>query len=506
MLVMRVPRTARIHDAGLALALSMASLFYWFYLRDLFPLTEWRDWVTWQDRIDWNEILRKLFVPEGFPSRHVSLTYSMYLGGMCRDDVRCLNALGLFPLFLTVPLLYVLARQLGLASRFAIAACLLWLFSVPVVNAAAWQATIHDKLALLLALSALSWTLYALTRPLKLRWVLYTNGLLLVLVALAYNCKESAWFLAPGLCATVILCGRGDWRKRLKDSLLLVLPLAYAFYHNVAYLRALGRADPDVYWRAHVWSSPVFEHIGQLLDHSLGIGRHVGVFLGSFAVVVAFVGTCWWRAEEHSWARRYGSALLSATLFVGALTLVSGTRFPAPYYMYTPHAFASILVLQLLQLAQDTLWAPERATTIGLVALACVLWGGMRHFVVEGLLPTNELIIRSDNFRRSLPSILAHVSLPLRENPVVVLDHTNVHGERFVRGTANGLWRHISPRPSGLAMESQMILLRDDAPLAFAPLTEHVHRLRFDSSMTLLTIERGSEFLYQRYSNPGRAQ
>src|SRR3990172_2911400 len=146
MLVMRVPRTARIHDAGLALALSMASLFYWFYLRDLFPLTEWRDWVTWQDQIDWNEILRKLFVPEGFPSRRVSLTYSMYLGGMCRDDVRCLNALGLFPLFLTVPLLYVLARQLGLASRFAIAACLLCLLSVPFVNAAAWQATIHDKL------------------------------------------------------------------------------------------------------------------------------------------------------------------------------------------------------------------------------------------------------------------------------------------------------------------------------------------------------------------------
>ena len=87
-------------------------------------------------------------------------------------------------------------------------ALVFFLFSVPVLDAVAWQATLLDKCAVLF--TALLTYYVARSDPAALTW--RDQAILLTLTVLATNTKEAAWVCVPS-AALLSLLRSGDLRR-----------------------------------------------------------------------------------------------------------------------------------------------------------------------------------------------------------------------------------------------------------------------------------------------------
>ena len=386
--------------AGLALYLP--------YL-DLFIFTEARQYVHYRGGVE--DLVRHLgtfLVPVGWNNRPASMLAFRAMHGGCGYDWRCLNAVQIGLVLAAAVLLLCHGAQVLRSQALAAALALVWLASLPVLDAVTWQATSHDKLAAVFTLGVLVLLHWACAAPHSRRVVTGASTVLAVLTAIALNAKESAFFLPLLLPLAAVLWGVPRKREGLLQAALVVLPAtAFSAYYVALYLIRL-----DASWAAHVLSAGSTWNVrvlGAYLNAALQPAAwHAAAFLaagGALALVL----------RRH--ARGAGSVLsalarpeVQATLyfacfFAGAALLAVKTRFPGPYYMYIPGIGWYGLLAALGQALGRERHAVLRGVGVLAIGLLCVdLVASVRHQTSDATRHA-RLLAASRRLSRKLPAL-----------------------------------------------------------------------------------------------------
>ncbi|MEL7059222.1 MAG: hypothetical protein AAGN46_04250 [Acidobacteriota bacterium] len=474
---------AAIVSAVVAVAFGRAFL-------DLFPLVEFRDWLAWSlSAEDAWRMAREVVLRDRLFSRNVSLGFVLWLGGVAGTSVPLVNVAVLLPIVVAAALLFALARLLGLSRLDGVVVAWVWAFSLPVLEAAAWQATIHDRFALVFALACL---LVALGRPhgddrQAPAW--RTALLATVFLILAYNSKESAFFLAPALAALALRPPRHRLRRRLAS---LAPALLYAVFHNLRYATFLG--DPaEATWSHHVLGGDREANALAALRFVLGLDASAPSLLvtGAWLAILAAWGVGITRSRVASGP---GDHLLwLGVAFVGAMVIPLAAVHAPPYYVYLPRALLALLVVTALRTA---LGRPvgeggrARLATASVVGL--LVAAGIAFLLVAQ--PTVARTLRySENFERLRPDLAGCVEPAAWENVELVFPQPFWKVYRFFLGPERPFYRWLLPSAilEAVTWDAEVDHSTDIDLASWTPTDPAILYVVFDESFGLEAVHHG---------------
>ncbi|MFH2000142.1 MAG: hypothetical protein ABIK28_10695 [Planctomycetota bacterium] len=424
------------------------SLFYALFFIDLFPLAEFRDWIADSMSIDqFLASLKRVILRDTLFDRHLSICFSRFAGLVGDKDIRVVNLVMLMPITGSCVFLYILSRQLKLSSLMSLVGLLLWGFSLPVIDAVAWQATSHDRLALFFALPAINVTIAFSRRRLSAGNLVSANLLILVCVVGAYNSKLSSLFLVPSLMLFVTACSEGGVGQRLSRLLLLVLPMAYGAFHNARYFYILSYSQGS---SDHVMGRSFSNwNLIPSLNYALGYDSQkksaLCIVVAAGLLMILFISVILKRKRKggtHQALRLPYIMWLCITFFM-ATFITFFTRYSTAYYQYIPRVFLVLLILQVIAFFFECL-GPGRIPAISASLVSVALLAGSLLLFFYCFFP--DYRVRSEisqNFIASFPEVRAHVD-PHGDSPITLV--TSAPAWRiylFYGGSRRALLRYI---------------------------------------------------------------
>ena len=377
----------------LAAPIAAAAAFYVWNFVDLFPLIEYREWI---DRAElesglhffYHNAIRHTVI--GF-SRSTSFLAVALFTSACGPAIACHNFMHIALLLAAAALLGLTLLRLSECRRPVLVAgtVAFFLFTVPVLDAVAWQATIHDKLAVLLA-ALFTWYVARPRLP-----VLLDQPVLLALTILTVNAKESAWVVLPSLMllAAALRLAQAPAIARALPAAIgatlarFALPLAYAVMHIGLAMVQLMTID-----------------IAELARVTSGSAGILAAFLAAFALALA---------AASAWTRLM--LLWAAVSFALALAIPLKTSAQSPFYLLVPLYYLSATLFWIASAALDAL----RARAMRAAMAAALTAALMLH--VTGFLnrvpPYREIADLSRNFQTALEAIRQEIA---RDPPSVL--------------------------------------------------------------------------------------
>jgi hypothetical protein len=388
----RIARSFDRHLLVVAILLaSFVSGSYWLLVGGIPVLTEARDFIYFGGWIGQASLQEFFAFPQGANRRLLSMLAFGLQNELCGLNEDCLNGWQFLLMGMCVSVLLVHGHQLTKSYVVSAGAALLWAFSAPAASAAIWQATQHDKLALVTIVLVLIWGHRTLVKgPIGNQWL---NGVLGVfLCSLAMNAKELAFVIpvAFGLQAALFL--RRERGKDIKWAMRqFSIPLVYCAWFVAYYMFGLKAV-----WKAHVMGGDVMSsavaysaflinsgnvmNLGNWAKWAEAIKYVVAIGLGAVAaVVIALVR----REKIHGKEQGYGPVcdrhrdLVRVTVYLlGLLALTVGivarATHPSAYYLLIPAwCFWTTFLILAWSLTRD----PVRniAVRLGLVAAVLTL-------------------------------------------------------------------------------------------------------------------------------------
>jgi hypothetical protein len=469
--------------------------FYGVYWLDLFPLIEYRNWLWYPFEAGRSipELLRHLVAQEGAFARDVSLFEVQLTALGCGLGYRCVNAVPLALLLVTDVLLYFLIRRLVGSRPLAFGAACLWVMSHPVVDAAAWQATNHDKVAVLLTVATLHVLLYFLKGPATPLRIVAGNLAIGSLVVLAYNSKEAAWALLPcGLLLGLVAFDRPTPGGFIRGQLpYFVLPLLYAVHQNLRYFAFF---QEDHAWKVHVTSGPPLRNTAAYLAFLANQPVFSWFALQPTGAVVAATALAWRFGER----RRARVACWAALACVLSAALVLRLQYPSGYHMVVPSVYLYLMgaaaFSSLLEGNRTPAW--RRAVALGLPAAtaAYLLMHGVRAY------PDYEMRrARSARFVATLPVVAKYVPVA-GEAPIhLVTPDSRYDAYMFLGATdARDIYPYIYGDPhADPAFEARFRDLPQSAYDVPGSRQADAYYVVFDDGMGIAEIDLGSRTLYR---------
>ena len=517
---MRLVSRTRVLPALLCTA--AVTVYYGVRLLGLFPLCEYRDWISRPVDVERLRVGFEHVLACGLDSRDVSLIYTQWTGMVAGLNYYGLNALNLLPVPATCFSLYWLCRQLGIGAGASAAAILLWGFSFPVMDALRWQATIHDRLALLFCCLGINLALGALNRPRRLGAYLLGNLGVLGCLVLAYNSKESSFYLAPSLVVLAAACphdsavyepGRSRLLTNLRRNLgYLVAPLAYGVWHAVHYLPALW-AKSKAEWASHIIGGSFGDNAIPAIAYVLGSDTAAGPEAGWLLVaILAIVGlACALRKALRPPPQGFAFGLLGwlAISYALATTVTLQTRYPAAYYQYTPRLLLVLFVVYGVHGAlgisrgrcegegkPHTAFNPFSGTV---VVAALSVSSAYALFTSKAYEDTNFYLRAADNFAASLPAIRRHVS---PDDHIQIATAAPLNGLTDIySGDEGGLLRFMFGRPDLTRPVAVEALYNIDLATWQPPVPTTTY-LVYDQDLRLYAIDRGGRRFVGRDLDP----
>jgi hypothetical protein len=347
------PRVEKIVVAilGIAVAIYFGGLAT--PLTRMFLLIEYRHWTydpqlaAFLDFFDPAKIMNSYaYTISG--SRSFSLFAATVLGKTCEYNSSCHNAIHLLLVVCCAAAAALTVRSLTPRSGWlpALVTATFFLLSIPVFDALQWQATLLDKLASLFSALAL---LVASRTTLDDRSVLHTirhNVGLLLLVMIAYNAKEAAFFLLPAVLGLVFIrasvAGLGTAASIRKTLQLTVAPTLYVAFHvSLVFINRVFLV-PGEFQR--VTGGNVGFNIEYYTRYLLNMmGAVTPLQLGLSVLAILVVG-----AATALKARRIPGAigwliLWSIAGFAGSFVIPLRTSATAPFYLLVPLLYLSML-------------------------------------------------------------------------------------------------------------------------------------------------------------------
>jgi hypothetical protein len=495
--------------AAAALALLVPAAYYVIRLGRLFPLFEYRSWLDYPS-IGVSRLIHVMLVRDELFSRHLSLEFVKSMKHVCGTDIECLDAVSYVPLGLACVLLYTLARQIGLGRAIASGVTLLWAFSAPVADAMAWQATSHDRLAALFAFAALNVAYHELGKPWSKARAAVTNATLFSLIVLAYNSKESAFFLGPSLAALPLArAERWNLRTLLHGFSLVVAPVAYAVFHNVRYVQLLP-LDPT--WQGHTGSGdPVYNAKALaplLLNQNAWSTAAICVFALLTIVMAALALRFVVQARSRSIEIDPAESVATRTVlwlwlaFFVAASATLRTRLTSTYYLTLPVALFYLAAARELVSAARLL--PDNLRW-GFAALLGILCSAT---LLSGFVDTNRTLgaesARSEAFLASFSTLRRYIPPSHKGAVFLVTDDACPDPYRFVgQRDQRDLYKYVyrSEQPNH-SFEQQLFDMKTSVWRSLPRLDENALYVVFDDSMRLVRIDAGSRPWFTRDETP----
>jgi hypothetical protein len=334
----------RITSFALISAVVIASLFWPYYFHELFPLSEFRDWlVLGQADETLHATLANLFERNTTYSRDFAILTVFAIDRICGESLTCTNLLAMLPLVIAAWLAFALSLRLSQSILASTLFLSLWAMSAPYLATAAWQATILDRVGLCVTMLGLLW---AWRHPIKasaMMHFVFALGMLSLTVA-AMNSKEAYWVFLVAAAAAIAArsaiakgeasaIARADIASIVKPVVLLAPALIYMLWFLWRYKHAVPFA-PE--WEGHVGHGSMIDNLGVYANF---VFRYRWIAWAVAFAVVALSMLNWKR-----WALRERVIVLwcAAALF-GAYTLAAIVKHPAPYYLLSVGCCAALL-------------------------------------------------------------------------------------------------------------------------------------------------------------------
>ena len=381
----------------------------------------------------------------------------------------------------------------------------LWLFSLPVLDAVAWQATLLDKSLVFFALVTLNVSLFFLNRlqsstDRRLVFTLAANVAIFLPMAVAYNSKETSWVILPSLLLlSFVVLGSLDWRGWLRLSRVFVLPTSYAIYRMLTFfINGQGSSSNSL----DFGGSPIHD-FAVYIDYSANrLTSSPAVVILSAVLLLLTVITLGARPKAKSEARR---VLIWAILSTGGTVFLSiFTLYPAAFLMIMPGVFFYVWVLaagkgfiESLPLKQ----LEKRISAVSLATLGVLL-------LIPGLMASypvyRNVLTQSNNFINALPLIRRYVPQRPHARIYLVLNSSAYGAYKFVgttsdRSVAQFIFRttRVNPIFDGdlnNLENTQYLYVWREHPFAYYVV--------FDAEMRVIGIRQGEQVLY---GDPGPA-
>jgi hypothetical protein len=368
-------RRATLLFAALSICITLIAL--WSAQRQLFPLSEIRDWVTWPaSEAAVRELLHQVFERPNRFTRAVPLFASRLIGEACGPNLACFNALTFLPLAAGLTgMLWFAARITG--SVFVVmVSFVICVVSPPLWDALTWQATFIDRLALLIIAIFLHYSLW-LNQSLKFGRLSFAKsismslGLLLIVIALM-NTKESAWptLLLLPLMPLLTLQGNTILAALLTDLRRvagLALPsLLYATWFAWRYLQTGSDAFAQS-WHTHAMSGNVWSNLQ----------GYFAISLPRFATLVLFttvgIAICLaWRANN---SRVLARIAFLAIATVASLVVCLKVHGPSQYYVLITWVYMAVLWAVCLREVKEGIVSQEQLSSKQKIIMFAVLLG-----------------------------------------------------------------------------------------------------------------------------------
>ena len=456
-------------DAAVVLMVLIAAgaVYSWRWL-ELFPLIEFREQSNFHLSLSW---LWDQITLDGPNIWSVPYLFNSTVGDVCGIAIGCTNAILMAINLVSAALLYALVRRLAGWRVLSMAAAVLWLASLPVLDSLAWQATNLDKLSLLFVLVGMHIALSYYRRRYTLERCLVANGVLLLVVVLAHNCKPAAWVIVPGMLLLPVI---GGGQRAWTWICYLLAPGAYAVIQAGYVLRSTAQ---DPFTLEHVYGGDPVGNVTLFAGYLTGsLSATVGgaVFLSALTIVV-IVGLV--RRVPHARAGAW-----AYIVFGGALAMPARTLHASAFYMLVPAAFLAILsALALLVAIELTGRRWVAVPVIGaLVFVSVYSWNLATSRAAYGALQ-----VQSHNFRASFPAIAAAVSRNRVRALLFVVPEDNFLAYRFApRDVEQYIWG------SKTDFDDRISLLGSQA-LRVRGLRRGETAVKFDAAMRLIAIDRG---------------
>jgi len=340
-------------------------------------LTEARDYIHhggWVREGPYEALLR-ILEPTGQNTRYVSML--VFAGGkaLCGYDARCVNALQLSLLGLGGGLIFLHLHQLTRRRFEPLLVTLLWFGAFATRSAAFWQATQHDKLALVFIVAALV-TASAFRRTRGPWSMAAANLCVLVPTVLALNAKEIAFALPVMLVAQALLLPR-DAVERRHALGRVAAPALFGLAFAAVYLARM----PE-FWRDHVGGGDWTHNLSLLARLAVNLPPDRPGTTWLYAPTLAVLAWALWRGRAspprlHEPELRAALYLLAVAVLGVATALL--TRHPDAYYLLTP-AFggcgAAVLLFGRLLRGAGLGGAPRKALLAALFLPYLLLHAG----------------------------------------------------------------------------------------------------------------------------------
>jgi hypothetical protein len=329
---------------------SLFLIFFWAQFGELLILIEARDYIKYGGWFnDYASLVKDCLIPSGKNTRYVSMFGFYVMKNSCGYGAVCINTFQLVILSLAGVFLYLHSLQLFKNILMATLVAALWLFSLPALDAIAWQAVNHDKMAALFVFMTLFFSTLFVEKNGRFV-ILLSNVLITLFLILAYNSKESAFFLMPLILVQYALYSTSikDFGKNLVK---LIIPFIFSLYFIIGYFIKL--AD---YWKEHTLSNDIVNTItvysNFLLNYYAGF-LSVAIVFGIIMIIPLFLIPI-----NHFKLKKDGienralnrNLIYSYLFFLLSIAIVIKVKHPSVFYLLIPLAGFLLIIFSSIKL------------------------------------------------------------------------------------------------------------------------------------------------------------
>lgn len=351
-------------------------------------------------------------------SRSFFLLTVGFFGKVCGYNLVCHNSFHVAILVVSAALTVAILRRLFPSAPLLLfaGAIIFMMFSVPVVDALSWQATILDKLSLLFTAASIYLGVTIGPSRQRMREILGINLISLALIVCAYNSKEATFSLVPSMVSLLAVRfiaaePRFDF-KSVKEAILrsfmtFALPILYSIFHVsiVLYNRMMvdvGEGNRvlggDLQFNLRFFVRYLFN---LSLDRSFS-ERAWWTFAGTLSVCLAV--TCTMTVKAHK--SRTLLFLWAVGCFAMSFVIPLKTAAASPFYLLVPLFYLTILLFIGILILWENLPTKISTTVLPLAVAVLLAWHLVGLYQSYNLY--SRLIAMSANFVSALQQA-AHV-------------------------------------------------------------------------------------------------
>lgn len=384
--------------------LALSFIYFFILTQPLLIFTEARTYVAnsgWSGGIG---LLEYFFWPNGGNARFSSMILFSIQGYLGKGDYELVNWFQAGLLSITAFFAFIHTVQITKHIAIAWLTSFAWVFSGPVLGAALWQATQHDKLAALFIFSTLAFSHRVLTSKQRTSTSILSSFLILVLTSMAFNAKEIS-FLLPFM--TIVLIWHLKCQNPAFNQNRAIKIMAPQFVYSAWYI-IIYALNFKSHWSSHVMGGHAFNGLIKLILLMFNFGNfmdlgqwgvtnlYLRVFSAiAYAIFGVFLFAVCIIAIKRSYVSRGSgfSVRLSSIhdgIYFGALitiTLIGGSKTAHPsifYLLVTSWATCALIILSIYKASQRYKTKRTIVVLLGMAFFTPYLLSYVPHFVEGG--------------------------------------------------------------------------------------------------------------------------